>query len=190
MSDILNIRVTERELDLIMDLLHEAGLRTDADGQPAIELCHDLMEQSGREVDELEPTDLDGRTFTVAESDFIDHLTDRQNQINWMVKYLKKGGIVAVMLDQATSDGEFFDFLGVPAKTATSIAKIALKLNALVVPSYAVRSRKNHSISIYFEEPIGHTTYQEMTSKLTQSIENRVVTDPEQWYWLHKRWKY
>ena len=73
MSDILNIRVTARELDLIMDLLHEAGLRTDADGQPAIELCHDLMEQSGREVDELVPTDLDGRTFTVAESDFIDH---------------------------------------------------------------------------------------------------------------------
>ena len=75
MSDILNIRVTERELDLIMDLLHEAGLRTDANGQPAIELCHDLMEQSGREVDEFEPTDLSGRTFTVAEEDFIDHGT-------------------------------------------------------------------------------------------------------------------
>ena len=73
MSDILNIRVTSRELDLIMDLLHEAGLRTDADGQPAIEICHDLMEQSGRVVDEIEPTDLDGRTFSVAESDFIDH---------------------------------------------------------------------------------------------------------------------
>ena len=40
MSDILNIRVTQRELDLILDLLHEAGTRTDADGQPAIELCH------------------------------------------------------------------------------------------------------------------------------------------------------
>ena len=73
MSDFINIRVTERELDLIMDLLHEAGLRTDADGQPAIEICHDLMEQSGRVVDEIEPTDLDGRTFSVAESDFIDH---------------------------------------------------------------------------------------------------------------------
>ena len=72
MSDILNIRVTERELDLIMDLLHEAGSRTDADGQPAIELCHDLMEQSGGTVDELEPTDLNGRTFTIAEDDFID----------------------------------------------------------------------------------------------------------------------
>ena len=73
MSDILNIRVTESELDLIMDLLHEAGSRTDADGQPAIEICHDLMEQSGGAVDELEPTDLDGRTFSVAENDFIDH---------------------------------------------------------------------------------------------------------------------
>ena len=73
MSDFLNIRVTERELDLIMDLLHEAGLRTDADGQPAIEICHDLMEQSGQTVDEFEHTDLGGRTFTVAEDHFIDH---------------------------------------------------------------------------------------------------------------------
>ena len=72
MSDILNIRVTQRELDLIMDLLHEAGLRTDADGQPAIELCHDLMEQSGQTVDDLEPTDLEGRVFSIAEDDFID----------------------------------------------------------------------------------------------------------------------
>ena len=73
MSDeVLNIRVTERELDLIMDLLHEAGTRTDANGQPAFELCHDLMEQSGNAA-ELDPTDLNGRTFAIAEDDFIDH---------------------------------------------------------------------------------------------------------------------
>ena len=65
MSNILNIRVTERELDLIMDLLHEAGDRVDADGNPAIELCHDLMEQSGDVVDELEPTE-------IAEAAFVD----------------------------------------------------------------------------------------------------------------------
>ena len=64
MSDILNLRVTQRELDLILDLLNEAGTRTEADGQPAIELCHDLMEQSGDVVDELEPTE-------IAEDDFI-----------------------------------------------------------------------------------------------------------------------
>ena len=71
MSDILNIRVTERELDLIMDLLHEAGERPDADGNPAIELCHDLMEQAGQWA-EIEPTEIaEGSSFTVAEDDFI-----------------------------------------------------------------------------------------------------------------------
>ena len=73
MSNTLNIRVTERELELIMDLLHEAGDRVDADGQPAFELLHDLMEQSGDVVEDLDPTDLDGRTFSVSENDFIDH---------------------------------------------------------------------------------------------------------------------
>ena len=73
MSDILNIRVTERELDLIMDLLHEAGTRTDADGQPAIEICHDLMEQAGGSVDDREPTEIvEGFSFSVTENDFID----------------------------------------------------------------------------------------------------------------------
>ena len=107
-----------------------------------------------------------------------------------MVKHLKTGGIVAIMLDQAAIDGEFFDFLGVPAKTTTSVAKIALKLDALVVPSYAIRSESSESINVYFEKPIVNTNYQDMTAKLTKSIENRVLANPLQWYWLHRRWKY
>ena len=81
MPNILNIRVTECELDLILDLLHEAGSRTDSNGQPAFELCHDLMEQSGRVVDDLEPTDLEGRTFSVAEDDFINAGMDAREQM-------------------------------------------------------------------------------------------------------------
>ena len=78
MSDkVLNIKVTERELDLIMELLHEAGIdRVDDNGQPAIELCHDLMEQSGFPVDDFGAIvlddDLTGRTFEIAEDHFID----------------------------------------------------------------------------------------------------------------------
>ena len=107
-----------------------------------------------------------------------------------MVKHLKTGGIVAIMLDQAAKDGEFFDFLGVPAKTTTSVAKIALKLNALVVPAYAIRSENSGSINVYFEKPLTNTNYQDMTDKLTKSIEERVLANPLQWYWLHRRWKY
>ena len=75
MSDFINIRVTEAELDLITLLLEQAGTLEDSTGQPAFELLHDLMEQAARPGDwteDLEPTDLDGRTFTVAEDHFID----------------------------------------------------------------------------------------------------------------------
>lgn len=107
-----------------------------------------------------------------------------------MVRHLRDGGIVAMMLDQAVSDGEFYDFLGRPAKTSTSVAKIALKLNALVVPAYAVRETTGELIDVTFEAPVMHTSYQDMTLILTRSIEKIVMSNPLQWYWLHRRWKY
>tara|TARA_A100001015_G_scaffold306472_1_gene400805 strand:+ start:4028 stop:4408 length:381 start_codon:yes stop_codon:yes gene_type:complete len=76
MSDFINIRVTEAELDLITCLLEQAGTLEDSTGQPAFELLHDLMEQAARPGDwteDLDPTELDDRTFSVAENDFIDH---------------------------------------------------------------------------------------------------------------------
>ena len=78
MSDeVLNIKVTEAELDLITLLLEQAGTMEDSNGQPAFELLHDLMEQAARPGDwtteDLDPTDLNGRTFSIAEDDFIDH---------------------------------------------------------------------------------------------------------------------
>ena len=107
-----------------------------------------------------------------------------------MIKYLKSGGIVSIMLDQAANDGEFFEFLGVPAKTTTSIAKIALSLDALVIPAYALRSRNSRNINVFFENPVVSKSYRDMTAKLTKSIEKRVTENPTQWYWLHRRWKY
>lgn len=107
-----------------------------------------------------------------------------------MISYLRSGGIVAIMLDQADDSGEFFDFLGAPAKTSTSIAKIAIKLNALVVPAYAVRNSTNDNISVFFEKAIVSNNYFDMTAKINSSIEKRVYSNPTQWYWLHRRWKY
>lgn len=56
MSDeVLNIRVTEAELDLITCLLEQAGTMEDSNGQPAFELLHDLMEQAARPGDWTDP---------------------------------------------------------------------------------------------------------------------------------------
>ena len=76
MSDFINIRVTEAELDLITCLLDQAGTMEDSTGQPAFELLHDLMEQAARPDDwteDTEPTEIaEGSNFTVAEDHFID----------------------------------------------------------------------------------------------------------------------
>ena len=74
-DEVLTIRVTESEINLITLLLEQAGTMEDENGQPAFELLHDIMEQTARQDDpdwDLEPTDLNGRTFTIAEDDFID----------------------------------------------------------------------------------------------------------------------
>ena len=77
-DEVLNIKLTESEINLITLLLEQAGTMEDENGQPAFELLHDIMEQTARQDDpdwniDTEPTDLNGRTFSVAESDFIDH---------------------------------------------------------------------------------------------------------------------
>ena len=60
MSDeVLNIRVTEAELDLITCLLEQAGSMEDSTGQPAFELLHDLMEQAARPGEWNDPEDPD-----------------------------------------------------------------------------------------------------------------------------------
>ena len=78
MSDeVLNIRVTEAELDLITLLLEQAGTLEDSTGQPAFELLHDLMEQAARPGDwteDLEPTE-------IAEDHFVQAGIDAREQV-------------------------------------------------------------------------------------------------------------
>ena len=72
-DEVLTIKLTESEINLITLLLEQAGTMEDENGQPAFELLHDIMEQTARQDDwDLEPTDLNGRTFSIAEDDFID----------------------------------------------------------------------------------------------------------------------
>ena len=81
-DEVLTIKVTEAEINMIMDVLHiVAQTGGDTRGHDIAELRdleHDLMEQVARHDDpdwniDTEPTDLEGRTFSVAENDFIDH---------------------------------------------------------------------------------------------------------------------
>jgi len=86
MSDeVLTIKVTETELDLITCLLEQAGTMEDSNGQPAFELLHDLMEQAARPGDwteDVEPTEIvEGFSFTIAEDHMFQAGIDAREQV-------------------------------------------------------------------------------------------------------------
>ncbi len=105
-----------------------------------------------------------------------------------MISFIKSGGLIALMIDQAVRDGKYINFLGKPAKTSTSIANIALKYNAIIVPAYGIR-REDNRIKVSFEKPIKLTNPLAITKAMNASLEARVQQNPEQWYWPHRRWK-
>ena len=105
-----------------------------------------------------------------------------------MISLIRSGGVIALMIDQAVKEGNYFQFLGKPAKTSTSIAEMTLKYNALLVPAYGIRT-DGDIIEVSFDKPIKPDTVHSMTKKMNISLEKRVDAHPTQWYWPHRRWK-
>lgn len=104
-----------------------------------------------------------------------------------MVKFLRAGNTVAILLDQYVHGGAVLQFFGKPAPTSLSAAELALKYDALLVPVYGIRKRGG--FDIIAENPIPHSTPETMTQAINDSLEARVRADMDQWLWIHRRWK-
>jgi Kdo2-lipid IVA lauroyltransferase/acyltransferase len=115
-----------------------------------------------------------------------------------MLRVLKEAGTVGILADQNTMPGEgaFVDFFGIPACTTTGIARVALHTDAAVVPGYAYWDESLGKYRLRFEPPVelvrtGDTERDvvENTQKFAKVIEGIVRKYPEQWVWIHARWK-
>jgi KDO2-lipid IV(A) lauroyltransferase len=106
-----------------------------------------------------------------------------------MVTYLKQGGMLGILVDQYVHRGTPLTFMGHRALTATSAADLALKYDALLVPVYGIRQKDGISFELAIEDPIPKTTPAEMTQAVNTSLERQVMAHPEQWFWIHRRWK-
>lgn len=106
-----------------------------------------------------------------------------------VVRHLRQGGFVSLLVDQRYNRGKAFDFLGHPALTSTVAADLALKFSVPLVPAYGTRL-PNGRFAVEFERPIEHTNTVEMTQKINDSLAKRIRGNPEQWYWIHRRWKH
>jgi KDO2-lipid IV(A) lauroyltransferase len=106
-----------------------------------------------------------------------------------LFRHIKSGGMGVLLFDIYDSSGAPVDFLGQPAPTMTSAADIALKTGALLVPFFGVRKADGRSFEVIFENPIPHSDALTMTKDMTQRLEVQVARNPEQWFWVHRRWK-
>ena len=105
-----------------------------------------------------------------------------------LVRHLRDGGIVAFLLDEKNAEGVRIPFLGHDALTSLSAAQLALKYDLPMIPSYGTRIDDGNRFRVEFEAPIPHTDSITMTRAFNDSLSARIMADPEQWYWMLRRW--
>ncbi len=104
------------------------------------------------------------------------------------VRHLRKGGVGTLLFD-VSAPGMSIPFMGHRARTATSAADIALKLDALVIPYFGIRQPDGMSFAAEVEAPITHSTPRDMMIEMNARLEAQIARNPEQWFWIHRRWK-
>jgi KDO2-lipid IV(A) lauroyltransferase len=120
----------------------------------------------------------------------------KREAVRGVLGALGRGECVGILLDQdAGPQGAFVPFLGRPASTSRSLAVLALKTRAPVVPAFLHRC-PDGTHDLVLEPPIAAEASGDLgadvvasTARFTAAIERHVRLHPEQWFWVHRRWK-
>jgi Kdo2-lipid IVA lauroyltransferase/acyltransferase len=109
-----------------------------------------------------------------------------------ILKALAANEAVGILIDQNASpeNGTFVKFFGVPACSGTGFAKLAARSGAAVIPGFALWSAKEGRYVLRFYPPVPITGDAGRDTEVLQSTLEAVIrTCPEQWLWIHRRWK-
>lgn len=124
------------------------------------------------------------------------HNTPRQACVENSLRALRSNELLFVQLDQNFGTaGIFVNFFGRQAATATGPVVLALRTQAPIVPIFIVRnSNRSHKIIIEPEVIIEKKATQEETlqyniQRITSVIEAYIRKYPQEWGWIHRRWK-
>ncbi len=109
---------------------------------------------------------------------------------------LAEGGVVGTLLDQSVDwyKGAFVDFFGRPACTNNGLAVLAMRTKTAVVPMCCMRKDRKFFIEFSPEIPLEETgdrikDIENNTQNYTTAIESMVRKYPDQYFWVHNRWK-
>ena len=123
---------------------------------------------------------------------------DKDDFARGLIEAMRKGEGVGVLMDtnMTPPQGVFVDFFGTPACTASGIARVALRTDAAVIPAFMIWDSVLGRYRLRFEPALelirtGDDEADTLanTARFTKAIEDIVRRFPEQWLWVHRRWK-
>lgn len=123
---------------------------------------------------------------------------DKNQSARAMLRILRQGGTVGILMDQnaALEEGVFVNFFGTPACTSSGLARLALRTDCAVVPVYVFWDEQLKKYRLHFEPALElvctgdeESDVRENTQRFTKVVEDYARRYPDQWLWVHKRWK-
>ncbi len=123
---------------------------------------------------------------------------NKTNSIGKALEVLKSGEVLGVLPDVNAhpKEGVFVPFFGVKACTTSGVAMLALRTNAIIVPMCCVWDEKTEKYKVFYGSRVDpvrtgdrHRDVVETTALYTLEMEKFIRAYPEQWLWIHKRWK-
>ncbi len=115
-----------------------------------------------------------------------------------LISAMHAGETVGILMDtnMTPPQGVFVPFFGLPACTASGLAKVALRTEAAVVPGFLLWDQARRRYILRFGPRLaltrtghGETDVLANTAQFTATLERYVRQYPEQWLWMHRRWK-
>ncbi len=115
-----------------------------------------------------------------------------------LIASMRAGETVGILMDtnMTPPQGVFVPFFGIEACTASGMARIAMKTGAAVVPGFLLWAEREQKYVLRFGEALNlvHTADSEAdatanTALFTAVLERYIRSYPEQWLWMHRRWK-
>ena len=111
---------------------------------------------------------------------------------------MKAGETVGILMDtnMTPPQGVFVDFFGTPACTAAGVARVALRSGAAVIPAFTIWDDLLRKYRVRFDPALtlvstgnDEADTAANTASFTRVIQNYATHYPEQWLWVHRRWK-
>ncbi len=125
-------------------------------------------------------------------------IVEKDDFVRGLLAAMKAGEEVGILMDtnMTPPQGVFVDFFGIAACTASGLARIALRTDAAVVPGFTIWDAQLGKYRLRFDPALElirtgdlEADIQANTQQFTSVIEKYVRNYPEQWLWVHRRWK-